>query len=88
MSKGPSNRDYFLAWLGCFASATIGGALLGAMIGGATGAFLHLQGVKPEDRVYVIGALTLVGTAILSFFLFRYFVRRLVRATVMAIPNA
>ena len=84
MAYSVAERDCFLAWLGYFACVTIGGSLLGALIGGITGAILHVLDIPVGSRIYVIGALTLLATAILSYLLFRFFVRRLLRTSVYA----
>ena len=82
MAYSVAERDCFLAWLGYFASVTLGGSLLGALIGGLTGAILHVLDIPIGSRIYVIGGLTFLTTAVLSYLLFRLFVRRLLRTSV------
>ena len=77
MSSQISSRDYFVTWVLYFICATVAGAAAGALVGAAAGASLRATSISPAAVIYVIGALSLVASALLSYVCFRYFVGRL-----------
>jgi ABC-type proline/glycine betaine transport system permease subunit len=84
MPLRPTEADYFLTWLWFFILTTIGGAAGAALIGAATGGALGALGVSPDAAIFVIGAGSFVVSALISFFIFRLFVRRLVARTLLS----
>ena len=63
-----------------FAGGAAGATLIGAATGGALGAL----GASPDAAIVVIGAGSFVVSALISFFIFRLFVRRLVARTLLS----
>ena len=86
---GPTESDYFVAWLLFFVCASVAGTAVSAVIGAGTAAILRLPGLTPVPGVYVIAGISFVLSAGLSYVFFRLFTRRLVmRAQAQGVARA
>ena len=78
LARGPTEGDYFVAWLLFFVCVSISTSLASSAIGVGTAAILRTSGSSPLPAVYVIGGISFLLGACLSFFFFRLFTKRLV----------
>jgi hypothetical protein len=78
LTVGPTESDYFVAWLLFFVCASATGSLASAAIGAGTAALLRLPGLTPVPGVYVIAGISFLLSAGLSYVFFRLFAKRLV----------
>ena len=74
---GPTEGEYFVAWLLFFICVSISTSLASSAIGAGTAAILGRPGSSPVP-VYAIAGITLLLGAILSYVFFRLFTKRLV----------
>jgi hypothetical protein len=75
---GPTESDYFVAWLLFFVCASASGSLASAAIGAGTAAILRMPGLTPVPGVYVVAGMSFLLNACLSYLFFRLFTKRLV----------
>lgn len=75
---GPSEGEYFVAWLLFFVCVSITGNLASAAIGSGATALLGMPHVTPAHGVYILAGLTFVASAAVSYVFFRLFTWRLV----------
>ncbi|HEX7272592.1 MAG TPA: hypothetical protein VF420_10625 [Casimicrobiaceae bacterium] len=75
---GPTEGDYFVAWLLFFLCASATGSLVSSLIGAGTAAILRTPGWTPAYGVYVIAGFSFFLSGCLSYVFFRLFARRLV----------
>jgi hypothetical protein len=75
---GPTESDYFVAWLLFFVCASASGSLASAAIGAGTAAILRMPGLTPVPGVYVVAGISFLLSACLSYLFFRVFTKRLV----------
>jgi hypothetical protein len=86
---GPTELEYFVAWLLFYVCASITGLLASAAIGSGAAAILRMPDTAPAYSVYIFAALTFIPTACLSYVFFRLFAKRLVsRAQARPAVNA
>lgn len=78
LAAGPTESDYFVAWLLFFVCASISGSLASSFIGAGTAAMLGMPGLAPASGVYVIAGISFFLSACLSYLFFRLFTKRLV----------
>lgn len=83
LAAGPSETDYFVAWLLFFACAGVSGSIASSVIGAGTAAILRLQGWTTMPGVYAVAVVSFLLSACLSYLFFRFFTRRLVRRVQM-----
>lgn len=75
---GPTEGDYFVAWLLFFLCVSISSSVVSSGVGAGTAAILRTSDSSPAPVVYVIAVASFLLTACLSFFFFRLFSKRLV----------
>ncbi|HEY2864653.1 MAG TPA: hypothetical protein VGK37_13630 [Casimicrobiaceae bacterium] len=75
---GPTESDYFVAWLLFFVCASVSANLASTVIGAGTAAILRMPGLTPMPGVYVIAGISFLLGACLSYLFFRLFTKRLV----------
>jgi hypothetical protein len=75
---GPTESDYFVAWLLFFVCASASGSLASGAIGVGTAAILRMPGLTPVPGVYVVAGISFLLSACLSYLFFRLFTKRLV----------
>jgi hypothetical protein len=78
LAAGPTESDYFVAWLLFFVCVSVSGSLVSSVIGAGTAATLRMSGLTPVPGVYVIAGISFLLSAGLSFLFFRFFTKRLV----------
>jgi hypothetical protein len=78
LATGPTESDYFVAWLLFFVCASVTGSLATSVIGAGTAAILRLPGWTPMPGMYVVAVVTFLLSAGLSYLFFRFFTKRLV----------
>jgi len=78
VTVGPTEGDYFVAWLLFFICVSISSSVASSAIGAGAAALLRTHGSSPLPAVYVIAGLSFLLGAGLSFFFFRIFTKRLV----------
>lgn len=78
LAAGPTESDYFVAWLLFFVCASVSGSLASSFIGAGTAAMLGMPGLAPASGVYVIAGVSFFLSACLSYLFFRLFTKRLV----------
>lgn len=79
LAAGPTETDYFVAWLLFFVCASVSGSIATSVIGAGTAAILRLQGWATMPGVYMVAVVTFLLGACLSYLFFRFFTKRLVR---------
>ncbi|HTS20362.1 MAG TPA: hypothetical protein VMN79_01015 [Casimicrobiaceae bacterium] len=77
-ATGPTERDYFVAWLLFFVCASVTGSVASSLIGAGAVAFFRQPGSSPLPGVYVLAGISFLLSACLSYVFFRLFARRLV----------
>ena len=77
-AAGPTEREYFVAWLLFFVCVSTTGSLAGAAFGSGTAAILRMPGAAPAYSVYIFAGLSFIATACLSYVFFRLFAKRVV----------
>jgi hypothetical protein len=77
-ATGPTEGDYFVAWLLFFVCVSITGSLVSAAIGSGATAILRMPGAAPAYSVYLFAGLSFIATGCLSYVFFRFFAKRLV----------
>ena len=75
---GPTEREYFVAWLLFFVCVSATGSLASAAIGSGAAAILRTPGASPASSVYIFAGLSFIATGCLSYVFFRLFAKRLV----------
>lgn len=75
---GPTEREYFVAWLLFFVCASITGSLASGAIGSGAAAILKMPGVTQSYGVYIFAGASFIATACLSYVFFRLFAKGLV----------
>jgi hypothetical protein len=75
---GPTEREYFVAWLLFFACVSITGSLASTAIGSGAAAILRVPGAAPAYSVYIFAGVSFIATGCLSYVFFRLFAKRLV----------
>jgi hypothetical protein len=75
---GPTEREYFIAWLLFFVCVSITGSLVSSAIGSGAAAILRMPGAAPAYAVYIFAGLSFIVTGCLSYVFFRLFAKRLV----------
>jgi hypothetical protein len=75
---GPTEREYFVAWLLFFVCVSATGSLASAAIGSGAAAILRMPVAAPAYGVYVFAGISFIATACLSYVFFRLFAKRLV----------
>lgn len=75
---GPTEHEYFVAWLLFFACVSVTGSLASAAIGSGAAAIFRMPGALPAYSVYIFAGLSFIATACLSYVFFRLFAKRLV----------
>jgi hypothetical protein len=84
---GPTESDYFVAWLLFFGCASASATIATAAIGAGSAAILRMPGLTPVPAVYVIAGMSFLLSACLSYLFFRLFTKRLVsRVQARAVP--
>lgn len=78
MTKPVRESQYFLAWLAFFASASLVGFVLGAVVGGVAGFLLASQGMDMQAIRLVAGVGGFLISLPISYGSFRLFVDRLI----------
>jgi hypothetical protein len=69
--KEPKEFDYFKAWLLFFLIATVGGGILGLVIGSFLAAFLGAGGMTPAQMTRILQIVGLAISMPISYFTFR-----------------
>ena len=69
--KEPSEFQYFKAWLFFFLVATVGGGIVGMMIGGFVAAFLGAGGMSLQQMTRVLQIIGFVIAIPISYVTFR-----------------
>ena len=69
--KEPKEFDYFKAWLLFFLIATVGGGIVGMIIGGFVAAFLGAGGMSITQMTRILQLVGLVIAMPISYFTFR-----------------
>jgi len=69
--KEPTEFQYFKAWLMFFLVGTVGGALLGMILGSFVAAFLGAGGASPAQMTNILRVLGLIIGIPVSYFTFR-----------------
>ena len=78
LRAGPTEGEYFVAWLLFFVCVSIAGTLAAGAIGAGAAAILRTPGAAPPYGVYIFAGLSFIVTTCLSYVFFRFFVKRLV----------
>jgi hypothetical protein len=69
--KEPKEFDYFKAWLLFFVFATVGGGILGMIIGSFVAAFLGAGGMPLQQMTRILQIIGFVIALPISYFTFR-----------------
>jgi len=69
--KEPKEFDYFKAWLLFFVIATVGGGILGMIIGSFVAAFLGAGGMPLQQMTRILQIIGFVIALPISYFTFR-----------------
>ncbi len=77
-ATGPTEREYFFAWLLFFVCVSTTGNLASTAIASGAAAILTMPGVAAPYSVYIFLGLSFIATACLSYAFFRFFAKRLV----------
>jgi len=77
-ATGPTEREYFVAWLLFFVCVSVTGSLASTAIGSGAAAILRTPGAAPAHSVYAFAGLSFTATGCLSYVFFRLFAKRLV----------
>lgn len=77
-AAGPTEGDYFVAWLLFFLCVSISTSLASSAIGFGSAAIFGTSGSPPLPAVYVIAGISFLLSACLSYVFFRLFTKRLV----------
>ncbi len=80
MAKLIKESDYFLTWLVFSICGTVGGFILGAVVGGVTGAILNVVGVDLAGNVFkwTCSGMGFIAGLVMSYVFFRIFVASMI----------
>jgi len=80
-----TEKECFLTWLWIFIWSTAGSLIINALVGAVAGAAFAAMEIFSRYVAYGLAAVSVIVTAVVSFVVFRFFVRRLI-ARMVALP--
>jgi hypothetical protein len=82
-----TEKECFLTWLWFFICSTAGGSIVAALVGAVTAAAFAALGIFSPYIAYGLVVASVIVSAVASFVVFRFFVRRLIARIVAPTPG-